>query len=89
MGGVAPDKLPHQAQALSRAAGITITDPRFATQPYFDTAEHAQEWEDRLWEAMAAKPYSTGRRSSGRSGHRLRLAGERGGTRPPADPAQR
>ncbi|MDQ1433099.1 MAG: hypothetical protein QOF40_3701 [Actinomycetota bacterium] len=51
--------LPHQAHALSRAAGIdhTIDDPRFDQQPQFATAEDAQAWEDLLWEAMAAQPY--------------------------------
>jgi len=51
--------LPHQAHALSRAVGIddTLDDPRFAQQPQFATAEDAQEWEDRLWDAMATKPY--------------------------------
>jgi crotonobetainyl-CoA:carnitine CoA-transferase CaiB-like acyl-CoA transferase len=51
--------LPHQAHALSRAAGIehTITDPRFDQQPQFATAEDAQAWEDLLWEAMAQQPY--------------------------------
>jgi crotonobetainyl-CoA:carnitine CoA-transferase CaiB-like acyl-CoA transferase len=51
--------LPHQAHALSRAVGIehTIDEPRFAKQPQFATAEDAQEWEDLLWEAMAAQPY--------------------------------
>ncbi len=51
--------LPHQAHALSRAAGIehTIDDPRFDKQPQFATAEDAQAWEDLLWEAMAQQPY--------------------------------
>jgi crotonobetainyl-CoA:carnitine CoA-transferase CaiB-like acyl-CoA transferase len=51
--------LPHQAHALSRAAGIehTIDDPRFDQQPQFGTAEDAQAWEDLLWEAMAQQPY--------------------------------
>ena len=51
--------LPHQAHALSRAAGIdhTIDDPRFDRQPQFGTAEDAQAWEDLLWEAMAQQPY--------------------------------
>ena len=51
--------LPHQAHALSRAAGMehTIDDPRFDKQPQFATAEDAQAWEDLLWEAMAEHPY--------------------------------
>jgi crotonobetainyl-CoA:carnitine CoA-transferase CaiB-like acyl-CoA transferase len=52
--------LPNQAQALSRAlgAGDTIDDPRFASQPLFATAEDAQEWEDRIWEALRTRPYA-------------------------------
>jgi crotonobetainyl-CoA:carnitine CoA-transferase CaiB-like acyl-CoA transferase len=51
--------LPHQARALSRAAGMeqTFDDPRFAQQPQFATAEDAQAWEDMLWQAMSEHPY--------------------------------
>ena len=51
--------LPHQAHALSRAAGMehTIDDPRFDQQPQFATPEDAQAWEDLLWEAMSEHPY--------------------------------
>src|SRR5207248_9174403 len=49
-----------QAQALSRAVGLehTIEDPRFATQPLFQTAEIAQEWEDLVWDAVSARTYA-------------------------------
>lgn len=52
--------LPHQAQALSRALGIgdTIDTARLARQPRFTEAEHAQEWEDRVWDAVRTKPYA-------------------------------
>jgi crotonobetainyl-CoA:carnitine CoA-transferase CaiB-like acyl-CoA transferase len=52
--------LPHQAKALSRAVGIgeTVDDPRFATQPLFETAEIAQEWEDMVWTALRTKTYA-------------------------------
>ncbi len=52
--------MPHQAQALSRVAGLahTISDPRFARQPIFDTAEDAQEWETMVWEAIRTKSYA-------------------------------
>ncbi|HVM67540.1 MAG TPA: CoA transferase, partial [Acidimicrobiales bacterium] len=46
--------LPHQGRALCEVAGIgdIVDDPRFARLPMFATAEDAQEWEDRLWEAF-------------------------------------
>ena len=46
--------LPHQGQALTQVAGIAhvLDDPRFADLPRFASAEDAQEWEDRLWEAF-------------------------------------
>lgn len=52
--------MPHQAQALSRALGIedTVDEPRFAQQPRFENADDAQEWEDRVWDAMRTKPYA-------------------------------
>jgi crotonobetainyl-CoA:carnitine CoA-transferase CaiB-like acyl-CoA transferase len=52
--------LPHQAQALSRAVGLehTIEDPRFASQPLFQTAEIAQEWEDLVWDAVSGRTYA-------------------------------
>ncbi len=52
--------LPHQAQALSRAVGIgtTVDDPRYASQPLFETAELAQEWEDLVWAALQTKTYA-------------------------------
>src|SRR5262245_27430863 len=52
--------LPNQAQALSRALGVgdTIDDPRFASQPLFATAEDAQAWEDRIWEALRTTTYA-------------------------------
>jgi crotonobetainyl-CoA:carnitine CoA-transferase CaiB-like acyl-CoA transferase len=52
--------LPHQAQALSRAVGLahTIDDPRFESQPLFETAEMAQAWEDLVWEAVSARTYA-------------------------------
>src|SRR5581483_11007641 len=46
--------LPHQAVALTEAAGIShvLDDPRYANLPMFATAEDAQEWEDLLWQAF-------------------------------------
>jgi crotonobetainyl-CoA:carnitine CoA-transferase CaiB-like acyl-CoA transferase len=46
--------LPHQAIALSEAAGIghILDDPKFKQLPMFETPEDAQEWEDLLWEAF-------------------------------------
>ena len=48
--------LPHQGRALSEVAGIAdcLDDPRFSRLPTFDTAEHAQEWEDLLQAAFRA-----------------------------------
>ncbi|MGE0878432.1 MAG: CaiB/BaiF CoA transferase family protein [Acidimicrobiia bacterium] len=52
--------MPRQAQALSKALGIAdcIDDPRFATQPYFDSADNAQGWEDLVWDALRTKTYA-------------------------------
>lgn len=52
--------LPHQAQALSRAVGLahTVDDPRYSSQPLFENAELAQEWESMVWEAVSQKPYA-------------------------------
>ncbi|MGE0385387.1 MAG: CaiB/BaiF CoA transferase family protein [Gammaproteobacteria bacterium] len=52
--------LPHQAQALVRAAGLahTISDPRFKDAPYFGSAQDAQDWEDLLWERFREQPWS-------------------------------
>jgi crotonobetainyl-CoA:carnitine CoA-transferase CaiB-like acyl-CoA transferase len=46
--------LPHQAVALTAAAGIShvLDDPKYARLPMFETAEDAQEWEDLLWQAF-------------------------------------
>lgn len=46
--------MPRQVHALCRAIGLgaTITDSRFARQPFFDSAEDAQAWEDLVWEAI-------------------------------------
>lgn len=52
--------MPHQAQALSRALGLehTISDPRFADQPRFGTAEDAEAWEQLVWEALRTRTYA-------------------------------
>jgi crotonobetainyl-CoA:carnitine CoA-transferase CaiB-like acyl-CoA transferase len=52
--------LPHQAQALSRVLGFghTVDDPRYASQPLFENAVIAQEWEDMAWEALSKKSYA-------------------------------
>jgi crotonobetainyl-CoA:carnitine CoA-transferase CaiB-like acyl-CoA transferase len=46
--------LPHQATALSEAAGIghVLDEPRFKQLPMFETPDDAQEWEDLLWQAF-------------------------------------
>jgi crotonobetainyl-CoA:carnitine CoA-transferase CaiB-like acyl-CoA transferase len=49
--------MPHQAIALTEAAGINhiLDDPKFKQLPMFETAQDAQEWEDLLWEAFRAR----------------------------------
>ena len=46
--------LPHQATALTEAAGIAhiLDDPKFNRLPMFETPDDAQEWEDLLWQAF-------------------------------------
>ncbi len=52
--------LPHQAQALVRAACLdsTLEDPRYKDCPYFSNAEHAEGWENLLADAFRAMPWS-------------------------------
>ena len=49
--------LPHQAVALTEAAGISdiLEDPKYARLPMFETADDAQEWEDLLWDAFRGR----------------------------------
>lgn len=51
--------LPKQAQALSKVLGVgeSVDDPKYAGQPFFGSAEDAQEWEDMCWDALRTKPY--------------------------------
>jgi crotonobetainyl-CoA:carnitine CoA-transferase CaiB-like acyl-CoA transferase len=52
--------LPKQSQALSRVLGLehTISDPRYARQPFFGSAEDAQAFEDMVWEVFRKKTYA-------------------------------
>lgn len=52
--------MPRQAQALSTVLGLTdcIEDPRYAGQPFFDSAENAQGWEDLVWDALRTRQYA-------------------------------
>ena len=85
--------LPHQGRALSEVAGIAdcLDDPRFSRLPTFDTAEHAQEWEDLLQAAFRApRPRPLAAQAAGQPGRRVRGRGHLGGrTRSPADHPQR
>ncbi len=49
--------LPREVRALLRAIGLEhlLDEPRFAKAPKFATAEDAQDYEDRLWEAFRTK----------------------------------
>jgi crotonobetainyl-CoA:carnitine CoA-transferase CaiB-like acyl-CoA transferase len=52
--------LSHQARALSRAVGVAdcLDEPRLAGQPFFASAEDAQEWEDLIWRQLATRTYA-------------------------------
>ena len=52
--------MPRQAQALSKVLGIAecIEDPKYAPQPFFETPEIAQSWEDMCWDALRTKTYA-------------------------------
>ncbi len=49
--------LPHQAQSLTRVAGLgALLDlPQNKNLPMFDSPEDAQVWEDQMWEAFRTK----------------------------------
>lgn len=52
--------LPNQAQALTRALGLghLLDDPQYASMPLFATADLAQDWETKVWEALRTKSYA-------------------------------